>query len=154
MTKKDKILLIQDLCSRLPYGVSVKHVPTGSISKLNGIKLFQWYNDTNFVQDLTGEINFFGDDFANIEDFKPMLRPSSDLTEEELNELDKYTEVEWEKTFKLIENNNDKDEQKAKKLLMITEFKDLSFLYSHHIDICGLIPKNLAIQVSKDYYFD
>lgn len=154
MTKKDKILLIRDLCSRLPYGVSVKHVPTGLISKLNGIKLLQCYNDTNFVQDLTGEIRFFGDDFANIEDFKPMLRPFSDLTEEELNELDKYTEVEWEKTFKLIENNNDKDEQKAKKLLMVTEFKDLSFFYSHHIDICGLIPKNLAIQVSKNYYFN
>jgi hypothetical protein len=39
MTKEEKILLIQDLCSRLPYGVHVKHIPTGLEGKLDSIDL-------------------------------------------------------------------------------------------------------------------
>lgn len=153
MTKEEKILLIQDLCSRLPYGVHVKHIPTGLEGKLNSVDLIQCYNNTNFVQDLHGIITFCGD-FINIGDFRPILRPFSDITGEELKELSKCTDAEWKETNRLIENNNEKDNQKAKELLTIVEFKDLSYFYSHHIDVCGLIPKNLAIQVSKDYYFD
>lgn len=154
MTKEEKILLIQDLCSRLPYGVHVKHIPTGLEGKLNSADLVQQYNNTNFVQDLSGVIRFFGDDFANIEDFRPMLRPLSDMTKEEWKERSAYTDKEWQEAHNLIEKNTEKDIQKAKEILLIVEFKDLEYLYTHHIDVCGLIPKNLAIQVSRDYYFD
>lgn len=150
MTKEEKILLIQDLCSRLPYGVHVKHIPTGLEGKLDSIDLVQYYNNTNFVQDLHGAVRFFGEDFSNIEDFRPMLRPLSDMTDEEWKERS----AEWQEADELIEKNTEKDNLTAKEILPIVESKDLSYLYAHHIDVNGLIPKNLAIQVSRDYYFD
>lgn len=65
MTKKEKQLLLIDLCGRLPYGVKLD----------NGLKL-------RSIDVLTGVISCSGSD-RKIDCIKPYLRPMSSMTEEE-----------------------------------------------------------------------
>lgn len=76
MTKKDKELLLKDLCARLPYGVIVKYKSQESEGQ---IKL--GYGNIGYVAELGRGwwINC-----------KPYLRPMSDMTIEERQIQDSY----------------------------------------------------------------
>ena len=71
MTQEEKSLLLKDLCSRLPYGVKLKHIPSGE--------------DT--VLEMIGCGVIDGDIHDLVENFRPYLRPISSMTEEEKKEL-------------------------------------------------------------------
>ena len=87
MTKEEKILLLQDLCARLPYGVRVWY------------KYRTWYSEkfaTSIRLDeekiaLSSKFNKEGDWFPVEEAseilIKPYLRPLSSMTDEEKKEL-------------------------------------------------------------------
>lgn len=71
MTKEEKqLLLLKDLCARLPYGVRVK---------LNGRR--------EKSNQLT--INWLYTYSRHIEDIKPYLRPMSSMTDKEKDEYDR-----------------------------------------------------------------
>ena len=73
--RKDKELLLKDLCARLPYGVKIQY-------------------DIYGIQDLTiNELNAYIKGAKNI---KPYLRPLSSMTEEEWEEYEKTLEIEYQ----------------------------------------------------------
>lgn len=73
MTQEDKQLLLQDLCTRLPYGVKgiITYNGDKDIFTIKGIFNILFLSDT---------------ECCHVEDFKPYLRPLSSMTEEEKNE--------------------------------------------------------------------
>ena len=123
MTQNEKVLLLKDLCARLPYGVKVKfeYVIT-SPAKIIGINKF-------FIEceDVT----------ANIEDVKPYLFPLSSMTEEQKNDC-----PIGETNLNIIKDNLG--------CYGIIEIPwRLSFLFidwcnKNHFDYRGLIPLGLA----------
>ena len=54
--KEDKLLLIKELCSRLPYGVWVEC--NGLRTRLRELRLVHLFNDTNSVQDIDAASDF------------------------------------------------------------------------------------------------
>ena len=96
MEKKDKELLLKDLCARLPYGL-----------KYN----FGGYDGCDYTM-YKVSLNAVDDNFP-IEDVKPYLFPLSSMTEEQLHELKEITDfkynrndlelVEWTETHKTLE---------------------------------------------------
>ncbi len=116
-----KMLLLKDLCSRLPYGVKCNRY--GNVYQLVDIdikrEIVYLLRDDNYVpySVLRGDI------------IKPYLRPLSSMTEEEKEELIKNF---WG-------SHTAKD-----------TFEELSWYLSKHFDINGLIPKGLAIEVTED----
>ena len=129
MRQKDKELLLQDLCARLPYKV---------ICKIH----YTFNNETTFGEDVEDEADcslvridvqtqtVYLDwiyDWFSVEDVKPYLRPMSSMTEEEKTEL-----------FQLMGNG--------------TDIQRIDFYISHHLDYRGLIPMGLALEASKDMY--
>jgi hypothetical protein len=81
-----------------------------------------------------------GDCESSIIDFKPILRPLSDLTFEDMEVLkDKYDVIEGSTMFR------DKDTS-----INPTEWRydDIQYLFSRHFDVFGLIEKGLAIDVN------
>ena len=72
MTQEDKNLLIQDLCSRLPYGV--KGIEANSICLLNTSAHFK-----SLIKNIEYKIGHLG--------FKPYLFPLSSMTEEQSMEF-------------------------------------------------------------------
>lgn len=125
MTQEDKLLLLTDLCARLPYGVKV-------------------YAGEDLAMTLK-QIDYKGfcESWEN-EEFKchsrwmlPYLRPMSSMTEEERKE--------YHKTLFYSEAYDESNKINGK----IT-FKTYDYLNSIHIDYRGLIPKGLAIEVTEE----
>ena len=138
MTKKEKLLLINDLSARLPYGVHVVHSTSHISGKLNDIHMLHLYHDNEIVQDVICTARFFGDYNVDITYLTPLLRSMSSMTKEE--------EVEYDATFDTINIDGRYDS--------VMTYKSYDWLNQHHFDYRGLIEKGLAIEVPKSYYFD
>ena len=125
MTQEDKELLLQDLCARLPYYTMVL-MGDGAIKPLINVNV-----DTYICNGLKGLP-------------KPYLRPLSSMTEDEEREYNGALTplgdfmFEQEELFRPI--------QLYKKI----PFGLYEFFNSHHFDYRGLIPKGLAIEVTKE----
>lgn len=124
MTQQDKQLLLQDLSSRLPYGVIINSNSVSgellSIDKsINGGIVVANRMLSNSVS-----VNV-------IENIKPYLRPMSSMTEEEKNEHFGRT-----MTIDIVQ----------------TSKEVIHWLNKHHFDYRGLIEKGLALEAPKDMY--
>lgn len=138
MKPEDRELLLKDLCARLPYGVKFKwcdNFHTDDYFTLIGINGGQ----------ITGrDVNqddclfFWGQD-----KIKPYLRPMSSMSEEEGEFLKRMA---LENSLKCIE---EEDPQKAFSLRIKLEVEELAYLYEHHYDVFGLIPKDLALSTDE-----
>ena len=93
MTQEDKMLLIKDLSSRLPYAVHVQHI-SGFSGVLHDISIFHKYDKNDNIYDVICYTDLFKDGSSiGIEQFKPYLFPVSSMTEEqekEYNNLNCY----------------------------------------------------------------
>ena len=93
MTKEDKMLLIKDLSSRLPYAVHVQHI-SGVSGILRDISIYHKYDENDNIYVAICYTDLFKDGGSiGIEHFKPYLFPLSSMTEEqekEYNNLNCY----------------------------------------------------------------
>ena len=136
MTQKDKDLLLKDLCARLPYGVKC-HFKYGSAEDDVTLGCI----DNNVAR---FEYGWYGRFHVNIDAsyIKPYLRPMSSMTEEEREtyynlcyeeEREEYEFGEW-----------------AARIHYHDTIDSIDYLNAHHFDYRGLIPKGLAIEVTKE----
>ena len=139
MTQENKELLLKDLCGRLPYGVKVKLGDNPNIFDLEyRIKFAVMYGDSDKLEDIL--------DITNI---KPYLFPLSSMTEEQREELYKigwYLDEDKIYTcFRNYDNANYKTHTDCLELI--------NWCYENHLDINGLIPRDLAIDATdKNIY--
>ena len=145
MTEKEKSLLLQDLCARLPYGVKV-------------YALFDKEKPLTREMGL-GTLHDFM--FDNIE-VKPYLRPMSSMTEEEKNELERLIDKKLNKhidqednewtPWVLYDTTGIKNDVGGERFY----FDEMSFIYdwlnAHYFDFRNLIERGLAIEAPKDMY--
>ena len=122
MTKEDKELLLKDLCGRLPYGVKCIALLKQIDGSLKSIfGIFKGYNGWASI----------GNNLVDIETVKPYLRPMSSMTDEEKKELNNILEYQYYSDDSCMCESTD-------------------WLNAHHFDYRGLIPMNLAIEVTKE----
>ena len=132
MTQEDKILLIKDLSSRLPYSVHVQHT-SGFSGTLYNISMHHKYDKNDNVYDIICYTDFFGDgDSITIEHFKLYLFPLSSMTEEQKMFLKKQNWCIAISTSGTVE----------------TTIEGIDWLNKNHFDIYGLIEKGLAIDAT------
>jgi hypothetical protein len=139
MEQKDKELLLQDLCARLPYGVKFKWCDN-------------FHTDDYYTLISINEGQFTGRDvnqddclfFWGQDKIKPYLRPMSSMTEEEREFLNRMA---LENSLKCIE---EEDPQKVFLLRVKQDVEELAYLYKHHYDVNGLIPSGHAIEVTDE----
>lgn len=130
MTRKNKELLLKDLCARLPYGVKVQHLSHQIPLKILSI-------NPNGVTWVTGDKGYpFEVDWENC---KPYLFPLSSMTEEQKEELDKYFDMD---TKSLL------DGYKNGLRCPHTYFIVQDWYDKNHFDYRGLIPMGLAIDAT------
>ena len=127
MTKKEKDLLLKDICARLPYGVKIE---------------FTWWVMDEGTCDITtlepDHIEqIIGDEVGNAE-IKPYLFPMSSMTDEQKEEY--YILCDFVPTYHhevgdIIEDAYD-------------NWESIDYLNAHHFDYRGLIEKGLAIDAT------
>lgn len=137
MTQKEKSLLLQDLCARLPYGVNVE-IDGYNISVLKGI-------DGDTISTDRG-INY------PPRVVKPYLRPMSSMTEEEKSELKEYLDAEEVDCngFGCSEGGTLEDYISSIPYSVCGSVVD--WLVAHHFDYRGLIPMGLALPAKEGMY--
>ena len=130
MTKEDRNLLVQDLCSRLPYGVKVlyKH------------SVF----DIDYISSMYEEVHLdIVDNYTiGISEVKPYLFPMSSMTEEQREEYESLCIKETNECIDISGFSYTKDNY-------YDTVESIDYLYKNHIDIRGLIPKGLAIDCTN-----
>ena len=139
MTQEEKQLLLQDLCTRLPYGVKVT------------------WND-KYPLTVTPHIYCAIVSENNINNLpKLVLRPMSSMTEEEKGELwflltEGRTNIELNSNGQLTTREN--IELGFNYPFVCPEGSTLyvDWLNAHHFDYRGLIEKGLALEAPKDMY--
>ena len=119
---QEKELLLKYLCMALPYGVKVLDTAEdlNKICELDSIMTSRKYDKVFVGLTLPDDAIMTG-----IEMVKPYLRPMSSMTEEEHKEYEKW----------LPDGFN---------------VNTFYWLLEHHFDFMGLIPKDLAIEVTKE----
>ena len=137
MTQEDKILLIRDLCGRLPYGVKAY---IKNWSKLDR----KYYEGVYTVESIDPSLNniYADSERSSVKvivghydyEIKPYLRPMSNMTEEE--------KLMYEGLMIGTDNN-------------ITYILDvIDWLNAHHFDYRDLIEKGLAIDATGLNIYD
>lgn len=130
MTEEQRILLIKDLCGRLPYGVNILHVKDGIIGVLSTVNIYVEGRE----QKLKCSTPFFGEDNVPIEEFKPYLYPLSSMTKEQRT---RYGNLNY--VIELTARFNSAHDH-------VNELYD--WLNKHHFDYRGLIEQGLAIDAT------
>ena len=148
MIQEDKMLLIKDLSSRLPYSVYVQHT-SGFSGVLYDISMHHKYDKNDNVYDIICYTDFFGDeDSITIEYFKPYLFPLSSLTEEQRNNISKLL-IDTQNEFSPYGEIN----MKGCDNLFICSVKQsnalINYCLTNHLDINGLIEEGLAIDATS-----
>jgi hypothetical protein len=139
MTQRDKELLLKDLCGRLPYEIIL----------VSPNERTTYQTDGNTAAELLVE-----------EGWKPYLRPLYSMTREEKKEFERLIDE------KLNRNTGQEDNEWTPWVLHYTTgirnsiggekfyFDEMIFIYDwlnkNHFDYRDLIPKGLAIKVTKD----
>lgn len=125
MTKKEKQLLLKDLCARLLYGVKV-HIIDATGAEIDD-------------ELTTSTISHF-DRWV----VKPYLRPMSSMIEEEKTVFDNFCVVDefvWKGNLEKGFSNQ------------ATIMSDgIDYLLSRHLDFRGLIQMGLALEAPKNMY--
>jgi hypothetical protein len=151
MKQEDKILLVKDLCSRLPYGVRVASGEiSGVLHDISVLHVYEGNNDSDKpdrIVDYVADIDFFGDGYPyEVEAFKPYLFPIASITEEQLYEvsqiLGKDDVIIYSDYLKFISNMRN-----------TFSYLELDALFDwfnkNHFDYRNLIEKGLAIDCTN-----
>lgn len=129
MTQEDKMLLIKDLSSRLPYAVHVQHI-SGVSGILHNISIYHKYDENDNICDVICYTDFFSDkNSIDIEQFKPYLFPLSTMTDNQKQEYQYITE-RWmyDSSYSISDS--------------------IDWLNKNLFDYRNLIDKNLAIDAT------
>ena len=127
MKQEEKELLLKDLCARLPYKTYVKTT--------KGIGYVYAINTSQLVELSVANNSEYWSEVFNIDDIKPYLRPMSSMTEEETIEFINLTDS----IIKFVNKH-----------YAVLSLQQIDWLNAHHFDYQELIPKGLAIEVTKD----
>lgn len=152
MKQEDKILLVKDLCSRLPYGVRVCHMTSEFSGVLHNISVLHMYEGNSdsdkydSIVDYVADIDFFGDGYPyEVEEFKPYLFPLSSISSEQLKEVSEILGKEVE-VFDNYLNIVDHTRNTFSYLELDALF---DWFNKNHFDYRNLIEKGLAIDCTN-----
>lgn len=139
MTQEDKELLVRDLSARLLYNVKVKTPYNDAV--LAGIVIRNGYKKgESYIDVITDKQTY------PLKYIQPYLRPIKSITDEELVE---FLEIKG-KNLKSYELNTFRQQLVTIVCTLARYSRHIDWLNSHHFDYRGLIPKCLAIEVTKE----
>lgn len=140
MTKEEKILLLQDLCARLPYDVKCCYdILSGEIK----IDTLICINKVIIGQGIYWDFYFENcDEDIPLEIVRPYLRPLSSMTEEERKE---YNDLYYQVPIQRSNGNAYRDTK-------MVEALHIDWLNKKMFDYRDLIPKGLALEAKEGMY--
>jgi hypothetical protein len=146
MTQEEKILLLKDICTRIPYGL--KASVRGSIEEnitfdiLSVATNFKVFVENRFIS-----VSHYED----IEVVRPYLRPMSSMTEKESTELSNIIS-EWSDKELFYLTEEPFLEYALSRINYSINPRLFDWLNEHHFDYRGFIEKGLALEAPEYMY--
>ena len=138
LTREDKLLLLTDICGRMPFGVVCTDTYLNETGTLSAIGLNY---DMGVLDKDDGE-----DVSVYIPNCKPYLFPLESMTEEQKNEY--YYIVNYI-------SSDDTDNWTEGEFAYVNQTEQLyHFYHRHHLDYRGLIAKDLALDATGLEIYD
>jgi len=138
MTSEDRQLVAKALCGYLPYGLKFRQTDESTIT-LKGLCIEGNIITVNpKMQYGFNLVNEYGD-----LEYKPYLRPMSDMTEKEMSELRQWGSLCM---------YNDNTVQDIGVYGAIHSIPVIDWLNAHHFDYRGLIEMGLALPAPEGMY--
>ena len=164
MVKKDKELLLKDLCERLPYGVICHYTHKFIDTEIGDGEIRSIYVKDCLETDFSGIV--INQTETGLGYIKPYLRPMSSMAEEEKlhveltygffyhdGVLDNVHIFEAGGTYDRDGNYEPPYEYRQEKHVTIEKVLDfIHWLNVHHFDYRGLIEKGLALEANEGMY--
>lgn len=149
MTKEEKDLLLQDLCSRLLYGVKIELTNScgyhhENIAKKGDITIdtLRGFSGKYFTINHDNPLDWdWADNEIEVEDIKPYLFPLSSMTEEQKKE---YNFWKHEVPVCHYEYGDVVEEVE-----LFDSPESFEYLIKNHFDYHGLIPMGLAVDATN-----
>ena len=138
MEQKDRELMIQDLCARLPYGVFVETKENG----YNWGGVLKVYCNGKFGLNLNRPYD--------VSEIKPYLRRESSMTEEEKEECVEMGIGYWDSGHYEDDEHSFLYGGKTFQLIPCSDAYD--YCNRNHIDYRGMIDRGLALEATEDMY--
>lgn len=141
MTQEEKILLLKDICARIPYGL--KASVRGSIEENITFDILSVATNFKvFVENCFISVSHYED----IEVVRPYLRPMSSMTDEEKEYIrNKYFFEDWDSWNDLLHYHYH--------LINVKEIPEfMEWIYANHLDFLNLIEKGLALEAPSNMY--
>lgn len=138
MTQEHKELLLQDLSTRLPYGI-ICDDGYGNVLELNGI------DKPNTATFKCSDKTFWTTD---LDKCKPYLFPLSSMTKEQYNEWCDLGEKPLDNILTKNANGEKMSTLEHHLLVAKSSVDSVNYCYKNHFDIYGLIPMGLAIDAT------
>ena len=151
MKQEDKILLVKDLCSRLPYGVRVCLASefSGVLHNISVLHMYEGNDDSDkydSIVDYVADIDFFGDGYPyEVEEFKPYLFPLSSISSEQLKEVSEILGKEVE----VLDNYLNIVDHTRNTFSYLELDALFDWFNKNHFDYRNLIEKGLAIDCTN-----
>lgn len=149
MTQEEKDLLIKDLCGRSPYNIMVDY--DSNIYILNEID--PACKDIDYITVRIQDVErLMCAKSVMIENIKPYLRPLSNMTKDEKEELKQYLDAEELDCsgFGYIEGGT--LENYVSNIPYSICSYVIDWLLAHHFDYRGLIDRGLALEAKEGMY--
>lgn len=137
MTKEDRELRLKDLCARLPYGVKGKLRDSNYTAILKDVRYSCFY--PLLVRPLECPLTH-NECSLDIDEFKPYLRSTSSMTEEE-----------WEE-FRMLGGVTGYGTEQNTWAISAFSPEALDWLNKKMFDYRGLIPMGLALEAPEGMY--
>lgn len=131
MKQKDKDLLFEDLCGRLPYGVKVHAKYTDTDVEVEKVGVLSMIDTDTVVAFTSDDTNYYN--YVAIYEVKPYLFPLSSMTDEQKREFDISMDMGYAAAYNAEINCAN---------------RMIDFFNKYHLDYRGFIPMGLAIDAT------
>ena len=156
ITQEDKELLLKDLCTRLPYDVIIHYhwEIKGTDSTIDDDRKLK-FSDVESLKYMLTELQ----DNRFIIEWKPYLRPMSSMTKEEAKKIATLHEITDILSIKITDEYiditvDDGVGSTERRIIwydeIVSSIEIFDWLNKNHFDYRGLIPKGLAIDITKE----
>ena len=139
MTQKDKELLLEDICSRLPYGVKCQ-IQEDEYTYIGTLCRIEVDNKNGHLLDFAETINDL-DCQVYLSEIKPYLFPLSSMTEEQKNDMFNYCYNAEQEASKFSNGKL--------KFVYDYEIVKIDWCNKNNFDYRGLIEFGLAIDATN-----
>lgn len=152
MTQKEKQLLLQDLCARLPYGVvcvGITYELDDDGERYIPVKVKDTLTEIHNYNLETASVRLGLLSSCKLETVKPYLRPMSSMTEEEKEELKNLFDAEKVTSDSIFYLEGGTLVEYLSRISYSFCSEIIDWLNAHHFDFRNLIERGLAIDCTN-----